>query len=187
MVDPYCYEDTPILRNTLDIRDEKTLDLIEAEQSRANMMLLYEQGFHDFTPEGLRNIHRFLFGDIYQWAGEYRIINIAKREKLLAGRSVWYSNDDAIADDLVAAFQDIQRQDWAAMPREAFVSAVVRCFAKIWQIHPFREGNTRTVVMLLTFFCGALWLPHGPGAFSGECRLCAGRFCHGLTGPIFRI
>ena len=102
MVDPYCYEDTPVLRNTLDIRDEKTLDLIEAEQSRANMMLLYEQGFHDFTPEGLRNIHRFLFGDIYQWAGEYRIINIAKREKLLAGRSVWYSNDDAIADDLVA-------------------------------------------------------------------------------------
>ena len=38
------------------------------------------------------------------------------------------------------------------MPREAFVSAAVRCFAKIWQIHPFREGNTRTVVMLLTFF-----------------------------------
>ena len=152
MVDPYCYEDTPVLRNTLDIRDEKTLDLIEAEQSRANMMLLYEQGFHDFTPEGLRNIHRFLFGDIYQWAGEYRIINIAKREKLLAGRSVWYSNDDAVAHDLASAFQDIQRQDWAAMPREAFVSAVVRCFAKIWQIHPFREGNTRTVVMLLTFF-----------------------------------
>ena len=152
MVDPYCYEDTPVLRNTLDIRDEKTLYLIEAEQSRANMMLLYEQGFHDFTPEGLRNIHRFLFGDIYQWAGEYRIINIAKREKLLAGRSVWYSNDDAVAHDLASAFQDIQRQDWAAMPREAFVSAVVRCFAKIWQIHPFREGNTRTVVMLLTFF-----------------------------------
>jgi cell filamentation protein len=152
MVDPYFYEDIPVLRNTLDIRDEKTLDLIEAEQSRANMMLLYEQGFCDFTPEGLRSIHRFLFGDIYQWAGKYRIINSAKREKLLAGRSVWYSNDDAIADDLAAAFQDIQHQNWAAMPREEFVSTIVRCFTKIWQIHPFREGNTRTVVMLLTFF-----------------------------------
>ena len=152
MVDPYFYEDIPVLRNTLDIRDEKTLDLIEAEQSRANMMLPYEQGFCDFTPEGLRSIHRFLFGDIYQWAGKYRIINIAKREKLLAGRSVWYSNDDAIADDLAAAFQDIQHQNWAAMPREEFVSTIVRCFTKIWQIHPFREGNTRTVVMLLTFF-----------------------------------
>lgn len=136
MVDPYFYEDIPVLRNTLDIRDEKTLDLIEAEQSRANMMLLYEQGFCDFTPEGLRSIHRFLFGDIYQWAGKYRIINIAKREKLLAGRSVWYSNDDAIADDLAAAFQDIQHQNWAAMPREEFVSTIVRCFTKIWQIHP---------------------------------------------------
>lgn len=85
VVDPYCYEDTPILRNTLDIRDEKTLDLIEAEQSRANMMLLYEQGFHDFTPEGLRNIHRFLFGDIYQWAGEYRDHQYRKAGKAACG------------------------------------------------------------------------------------------------------
>ena len=152
MVDPYLYDDIPVLRNTLDLRDEKTLDLIEAEQSRANMMRLYEQGFHDFTPEGLRSIHHFLFGDIYEWAGEYRIINIAKRERLLAGRSVWYSNDDAIADDLATAFQDIQCRDWPAMTREVFVSAITRCFAKVWQIHPFREGNTRAVVMMLTFF-----------------------------------
>lgn len=152
MVDPYLYDDIPVLRNTLDLRDEKTLDLIEAEQSRANMMLLYEQGFHDFTPEGLRSIHRFLFGDIYEWAGEYRIINIAKRERLLAGRSVWYSNDDAIADDLATAFQDIQCRDWPAMTREVFVSTITRCFAKVWQTHPFREGNTRAVVMMLTFF-----------------------------------
>ena len=152
MADPYFYDDVPVLRNTLDIKDEKTLDLIEAEQSRANMMLLYEQGFHGFTPGGLQSIHRFLFGDLYDWAGRFRIINIAKREKLLAGRSVWYSNDEAIPDDLTAAFQGIQRQDWKAMSREAFVSAISRCFARIRQIHPFREGNTRTVVMMLTFF-----------------------------------
>lgn len=120
MIDPYCYEDVPVLLNTLAVKDQKTLDLIEAEQSRANMMLLYEQGFCDFTPEGLQHIHRFLFGDIYDWAGKFRIINIEKREKLLAGRSVWYSNDDAIADDLASAFQDIQRLDWKTMPKRAF-------------------------------------------------------------------
>lgn len=80
MADPYLYADTPVLKNKLDIRDEKVLDLVEAEQSRANMMLLYERGFSDFTPAGLCEIHRFLFGDIYDWAGEYRIINIEKRE-----------------------------------------------------------------------------------------------------------
>ncbi len=152
MADPYLYEDVPVLRNTLAIKDEKTLDLIEAERSRANMMLLYEQGFQDFTPEGLQAIHRFLFEDIYDWAGKFRIINIEKREKLLAGRSVWYSNDEAIADDLASVFQDIQEQDWKVLSRKAFVSAISRYFARIWQIHPFREGNTRTVVMMLTFF-----------------------------------
>lgn len=65
MPDIYLYDDAPILRNKLQIKDEKTLELIEAEQSRANIMLLYEQGFHDFSPDGLRQIHRFLFGDIY--------------------------------------------------------------------------------------------------------------------------
>ena len=40
MPDVYLYEDAPVLRNKLDLRDEKTLDLIEAEQSRQNMMLL---------------------------------------------------------------------------------------------------------------------------------------------------
>lgn len=152
MADPYLYDDVPVLKNTLAIKDEKTLDLIEAEQSRANMMLLYEQGFHDFTPEGLQAIHRFLFGDIYDWAGKFRIINIEKREKLLAGRSVWYSNDEAIADDLEKVFLDIQSQEWSALSKEAFIAAISRLFARLWQVHPFREGNTRAVVMMLTFF-----------------------------------
>ena len=70
MSDLYLYDDVPILKNKLDIHDEKTLDLIEAEQSRANMMILYKQGFHDYTQEGLCQIHRILFEDIWdlQWA-----------------------------------------------------------------------------------------------------------------------
>lgn len=100
MPDPYLYDDVPVLQNKLGIKVEQTLDQIEAELSRANMMLLYERGFEDFSPAGLCEIHRSLFGDIYDWAGKYRIINIEKREALLAGRSVWYSNDENIPDDL---------------------------------------------------------------------------------------
>ena len=152
MSDFYLYDDVPVLRNKLGIKNEKALDLVEAEQSRANMMLLYERGFDDFSPEGLRTIHRTLFEDVYDWAGEYRIINIEKREKLLAGRSVWYSNDEDIPKDLKSAFEAIDKIDWQKLPREQFVAALTRCFPKIWQAHPFREGNTRTVVMMLTFF-----------------------------------
>ena len=69
MSDLYLYDDVPVLRNKLGIKDEKTLDLIEAEQSRANMMILYQRGFDDFSPAGLCAIHSFLFGDLYEWAG----------------------------------------------------------------------------------------------------------------------
>ena len=155
MTDPYLYSDVPVLKNKLGIRNDKTLDLIEAEQSRVNMMLLYEKGFSDFSPSGLCEIHRFLFGDIYDWAGQYRIINIEKPEKLLGGRSVWYSNDDQIEKDLKEAFETIQNYNWNACVREEFVSALAYLFPAIWQVHPFREGNTRTVVLLLTLFVEA--------------------------------
>ena len=152
VADIYLYPDVPVLKNKLDIKDEKTLDLIESEQSRANMMLLYESGFDDFSPAGLCEIHKYLFGDIYEWAGKYRIINIEKREELLAGRSVWYSNDDTIEQDIETAFEVIHSKSWDQFSREEFVSELARCFPKIWQVHPFREGNTRTVVMMLTLF-----------------------------------
>lgn len=152
MADPYLYEGSTVLRNKLDILDEKALDLVEAEQSRAKMMVLYKRGFRNFSPAGLCEIHEFLFGGIYSWAGQYRIINIEKRERLLGGRSVWYSNDENIPRDLESAFLSIHSLKWEHFSRDVFVHYLAQCFPRLWQIHPFREGNTRTVVMMLTFF-----------------------------------
>lgn len=85
--------------------------------SRANMMLFYESGFHAFSPEGLCAIHRALFEDVYEWAGCYRVINIEKQERLLAGRSVWYSNDEDIPSDLRTAFDALNKQPWQGSPK----------------------------------------------------------------------
>ena len=155
MSDPYLYPDVPVLKNKLHIKDEKTLNLVEAEQSRMNMMLLYEKGVCDCSPAGLCKLHRFLFGDIYDWAGKYRKINIQKAERLLAGQSVWYSNDDNIGQDLKAAFQRINSFDWEGCDRESFVDGLTKLFPPVWRVHPFREGNTRAVVMLITLFVEA--------------------------------
>ena len=184
MADPYLYADTPVLKNKLDIRDEKVLDLVEAEQSRANMMLLYERGFSDFTPAGLCEIHRFLFGDIYDWAGKYRIINIEKREKLLAGRSVWYSNDEDIPRDLENAFQELLSQDWPQFSRQEFVRHLTACFPKIWQVHPFREGNTPDAGYDDDLFRGASRILYGSGIAGSQLRLCAGLAGDGIAGSI---
>ena len=84
--DVYLYEDCKVLKNKLNIKDEETLDLAEAELSRANMIILYNSGFSDFSANGICKIHRILFEDVYDWAGKFRVINIQKKEKILAGK-----------------------------------------------------------------------------------------------------
>ena len=85
---------------------------------------------------------------------EYSIINIniEKREKLLAGRSVWYGNDDMIGEELDAAFGKLKNARWDGINREHFIHQLTRLFPPIWQVYHFREGNTRTVVVMMTFF-----------------------------------
>ena len=58
MNDIYSIENSAVLKNLLGITNEKELDLAEAELSRANMMLLYEKGFDDFSSEGFCLIHK---------------------------------------------------------------------------------------------------------------------------------
>ena len=74
--DPYVQENTTVLRNLLNVQDQKALEIAEAEISSANMMLLYENGFSDFSANGVKDIHRAIFRDIYEWAGSLRIMNI---------------------------------------------------------------------------------------------------------------
>ena len=71
---------------------------------------------------------------------------------MLGGRSVWYSNDEAIPDDLEKAFTAISEKQWEQFSREEFVHDLARLFPRVWKVHPFREGNTRTVVMMMTLF-----------------------------------
>lgn len=152
MNDSYLYDNSTVLKNLLGITDEKELDIAEAELSRANMMLLYENGFSDFSSNGICFIHKVLFGDVYEWAGQYRIINIQKREKILAGKSVWYSNCTDIERDLDKAWKKINKVDWSKLTKDDFAKNIAHLFPALWQVHPFREGNTRTIVMLITFF-----------------------------------
>lgn len=152
MKDWYLIENSTVLKNLLGITEEKELDLAEAELSRANMMLLYEKGFDDFSSDGFCFVHKTLFGDVYEWAGQYRKINIQKRESLLAGQSVWYSNCTEIGCDLNTAWDRINKVKWDKLSKEDFAKEMARVFPALWQVHPFREGNTRTTVMIMTFF-----------------------------------
>ena len=70
----------------------------------------------------------------------------------MAGLSVLYSDNEKIPDDLNSIFKELHNSEWNELSKSDFVSKISRIFSKIWRVHPFREGNTRTVVMMLTFF-----------------------------------
>lgn len=152
MRDSYLYPDVDVLKNKLGIKDESTLDRIEAEYSRANMQILYSNGYNNFSKNSVCDIHKKLFEDVYDWAEKYRTINLIKREELLAGKSVWYSDVDNIERDLNKAWKDITKVNWSALTAEEFAIKAAHLFPSLWQTHPFREGNTRTVVTLLVLF-----------------------------------
>ena len=150
--DIYLQDNSNVLKNKLGITDEAALDTAESMMVRTRMALLYNSGFSDFSPIGVCKLHKILFGDVYEWAGKYREINIQKRESILAGKSVWYSNWDNIDKDLNSAQDRINAVGWKSLTHEDFAKEIAHLFPLIWQVHPFREGNTRTTVMLIALF-----------------------------------
>jgi cell filamentation protein len=95
-------------------------------------------------------MHRYLFEDIYDWAGSTRVINIEKPEQVLAGLSVDYSPHEFINIELGVILTVMQKTDWSKYSLEEKAEVFSHHIKRLWKIHPFREGNTRTITH---FYC----------------------------------
>lgn len=151
MRDIYLYEDRDVLRNLLGIRDSKLLNDAEADyvsfrlKEIALTPLLGEYNF-----EHLLQMHRYIFQDLYEWAGLQRKLNIYKEEPVLGGLSIDYSDVFDIARDASRVLKEMCEKDWQAMELHDAAVEFSESLAKLWKVHPFREGNTRTII---TFCC----------------------------------
>ncbi len=118
------------LENKLGITDDVLLAREEERITKEKAILLWESGFLDTLPAGtfetLSHIHRFLFEDIYDFAGEIRRVNLAKGNFRFA--PVMY---------LGAALDSI-----SAMPQNSF-DQIIEKYVEMNIAHPFREGNGR--------------------------------------------
>lgn len=93
-----------------------------------------------FDAEHLKAIHRHLFQDVYEWAGEYRTVNMAKGPGREFGRV-----DNGELDRYLSATPRIATStDWPALSRNQFAAHAAMVFSYLNQAHPFREGNGRT-------------------------------------------
>lgn len=137
--DHYAYPGTNILVNKLGITDNTELMAKERGLSHANACELRLEGVTGkFDAAHLKSIHKRLFGDIYDWAGEFRDIDIYK------GLSE-FSSPDEIAGRLDELCRDIKFADYyRGLPKREAAARLAGAMAELNNIHPFRDGNGRT-------------------------------------------
>ncbi|MGL4484323.1 MAG: Fic family protein [Anaerovoracaceae bacterium] len=93
---------------------------------------------------------RIIFGDLYDFAGQFRSIPIIKSEEVLGGDTVRYSEPKNIHRELDEASKEIAAvlaiSETAESTKKEALFRIVRITAAIWQTHLFREGNTRAII-----------------------------------------
>ena len=100
MVDKYLYPGTNVLINKLNIKDGLKLEKAEYTYVSLNISAIINNPIEIKSLFDICKIHKLLFGDLYDWAGDYRTINIYKEEPVLSGLSVKYSEYKNIEKDL---------------------------------------------------------------------------------------
>ena len=141
VADDYCYPGTTVLKNKLDLGDPEELAAFEAEVSDARADEELPAGDLDF--KHFKAIHRHLFQDVYDWAGEVRTVRISKDGSM-------FCYPENIESEAKKLFTQLEKDNFLQdlSPKE-FAEKSAPFLACLNAIHAFREGNGRTQ---LSFF-----------------------------------
>jgi cell filamentation protein len=137
-MDPYVYPGTTVLRNLRDIRDAALLSEFEAEATAYRLRQLEHKPIADrFDSRHLQAIHRYIFQDVFDWAGAFRTVNISKSCDPFAFQ-------EHIVSSLMQTFDELNREgNLIGADPAGFARRGAYYLGEINAIHPFREGNGR--------------------------------------------
>ena len=138
-------------QSDISIQREKECDIVSLRIAQ----LLEDKSF-GFSPVALKNIHKFLFKDIYDFAGNYRNYNITKKEEILNGDTVKYVNYQDIESYIEYDFKEEKDFDYSKLNKDELISHIIKFTSSIWQIHPFGEGNTRTTAVFIEKYLNSI-------------------------------
>ena len=109
---------------------------------------------HRFTAVNIREIHKNWLGDIYEWAGEYRQVNVSKGEFPFAAAVRVPSLMEEFEREVLARYTPCNSKN-----RADIIRALAETHAELVLIHPFREGNGRIARTLATIMATQAGLP----------------------------
>ena len=135
----YTYKGTNILVNKLDIKDKRKLERYEKKMVAFKLATINEVDFPNvFDEKRLKFIHNYLFCDVYDFAGMYRLENIIKDNFV-------FSQYEYIEDNMKKIVSEINIDELKKLPFNEFIKKISYFMTELNVIHPFREGNGRAI------------------------------------------
>lgn len=140
-----CYPGTAILINKFDIRNEEKLAEVESVITSARYAEWLNAPLSaTFDFEHYKSIHRFLFSDLYDWAGKIRTVNMSKK-------GTQFTPAEDIEQQATLVFNRLWECNFfKGLSHHEFVTEIVDFYCSTNTLHPFREGNGRTQRVFLT-------------------------------------
>lgn len=119
----------------------------EADKVATRIAQILSETAFSFTPQEYISIHRKLFQGIYPHAGKIREYNITKKEWVLDGDTIMYGSASELEATLEYDFSREREFSYKGLTMEEIIHHLAVFISRLWQIHIFGEGNTRTTAV----------------------------------------
>lgn len=140
-----CYENTTVLINKFGLRNEEHLNEIEQNITMGLITKAsIEIPFENVDFEFYKSLHRYVFSDIYEWAGEIRKVNISKK-------GTNFCPVEKIKENGLRIFNNLHKSNFLkGLEGDEFTDKFVELYCELNYLHPFREGNGRIQRLFLS-------------------------------------
>ncbi|WP_444995022.1 putative adenosine monophosphate-protein transferase Fic [Aliikangiella sp. IMCC44359] len=139
--DHYCYKGTFVLKNKLNIKNMAELERAEREITAFTINNVRYKA-PPYNLEYMKMLHRQLFSELYEWAGEFRNVDISKG-------ATRFCNCSRVIAESQKIFSNLLKDKWlSGLLKESFCAKLAEYYCEFNMIHPFREGNGRVQRLL---------------------------------------
>ena len=151
LIDSY-YEERP-----MHLMEEERTE--EADKVSSRIAEILSETAFSFSPNEYISIHRKLFQGIYEYAGKIRDYNITKKEWILDGETVMYGSASELMATLEYDFSQERNYSYRGLSMDEIIHHLAVFISRLWQIHIFGEGNTRTTAVFFIKYLRTLGFP----------------------------
>lgn len=135
--------------NEKESKNELNHNELECDFASTRIVELLQENKFELSVNYLKYVHKYLFQDVYEFAGEFRNIDFSKYEKILNNDSVAYGDCNTLTESLEYDISLEKEKNYKEMNIVEVINSITKFSSSIWQVHPFREGNTRTTALFI--------------------------------------